>query len=297
MAAAAAHQQWNFLDLPTRLTSLDRAKFVILPIPYERTTTFQKGTAGGPAAVIHVSAQVELWDEECERETSELGIFTAPPIPSGSPPPPEELHTHVQPEVARYLERGKFVVSLGGEHTMALGPVLAHRDRYPGVAVLHVDAHGDLREEYEGTRYGHGCVMRRVLEAGVPLVQVGIRSLSQEEAALGKAGKVRTFYMHQTRPFVDHIDKIVAALPKDVYVSIDVDGLDPAQMPGVGTPEPGGLLYHELLALLKRTSRERRIVGADINEVRPLAGEVRTEFSAARLAYRLMGYVAQANGW
>ncbi|MCI0339598.1 MAG: agmatinase [Planctomycetales bacterium] len=288
---------WNFLDLPSRLTGLEKAKVVILPIPYERTVTFLKGTGTGPAAIINASSQVELYDEELGRESSEVGVFTAPSIPSGSAPPPEELHTVTAPEVARYLARGKFVLSLGGEHSITLGPVLAMKDAFPGVGILHFDAHGDLRNEYEGTRYGHGCVMRRCLEAGVSITQVGIRSLSAEEAELGRSGKVRTFFMHKTRPFLEHLDDVVKALPKTVYVSIDMDALDPAYAPGVGTPEPGGLEYHEVLALLRGVAKERRIVGADITETRPLPNEVLTEFTAARIAYKIVGYVAESAGW
>lgn len=289
---------WNFLDLPPAQSRLADSRVVILPIPYEETTTYQKGTVGGPAAVIAASAQVEVWDEELGREVAQIGIFTAPPIPGGTAPAPEELHHSTLPEVGRYLDREKFVLALGGEHTIALGPVLAHHERFPGLAVLHFDAHGDLRDEYHGTHYGHGCVMRRVHEAGVPLVQVGIRSVSEEEAALIAASdRITTFYAHEHRDLAEATAAIIDALPEDVYVSIDVDAFDPSVMPGVGTPEPGGLFYPEVLALLRAVSRKRRIVGADVNEIRPLPGESRTEFTAARLAYRIIGYVAESRGW
>lgn len=289
---------WNFLDLPPAQSRLDGSKAVILPIPYEATTTYGKGTAGGPQAIIEASTQVETWDEELGRETCEAGIFTAPPIPSRTPPAPEELHHVTLPEVTRYLDRDKFVLSLGGEHTISLGPILAHHERWPGLGVLHFDAHGDLRDAYEGTHYGHGCVMRRVHDAGVPLVQVGIRSLCKEEADLIAASDgITTFYAHATRPLAAHTEAIVAALPEHVYVSIDMDAFDPSVAPGVGTPEPGGLYYPEVTALLRTVARERRIVGADVNEVRPLPNEARTQFTAARLAYRLLGYVAESRGW
>jgi agmatinase len=289
---------WNFLGLPPAQTRLDDAKFVILPIPYEETTTYQKGTASGPAAIVAASQQVEWWDEELERETAELGVFTAPPIPSGSPPAPEELHGLTQPETERYLARDKFVLSLGGEHTISLGPILAHHARWPELGILHFDAHGDLRDEYEGTKYGHGCVMRRVHEQGIPLVQCGLRAVSREEAELIRDSDIITaFYAHNSRPLQNHLEAIIAALPKHVYVTVDVDGLDPSVMPGTGTPEPNGLGYREVLDVIRAVSRERTIVGADVNEVRPLPDHAQTEFAAARMAYRIMGYVAESRGW
>jgi len=289
---------WNFLGLPPEQTQRDTAKFVILPIPYEETTTYQKGTASGPAAIIDASQQVELWDEELERETSELGVFTAPPIPPGAPPAPEELHLLTQPETERYLARGQFVMALGGEHTISLGPILAHHARWPGLGVLHFDAHGDLRDEYDGTKYGHGCVMRRVHEQGIPLVQCGIRAVSREEAELMRDSDIITaFYAHDARPLQQHTESIIAALPPHVYVTVDVDGLDPSVMPGTGTPEPNGLGYREVLDVIRDVAKARTIVGADVNEVRPLPGHAQTEFAAARLTYRIMGYVAGARGW
>jgi agmatinase len=289
---------WNFLGLPEERTRLDTARFVVLPIPYEETTTYQKGTASGPAAIVEASQQVELWDEELERETSDLGVFTAAPVPGGPPPAPEALHGLTQPEVARYLERDKFVLSLGGEHTISLGPILAHHAVWPDLGTLHFDAHGDLRDEYEGTKYGHGCVMRRVHEQGIPLVQCGIRAVSREEAELIRdSDRITTFYAHQARPLQQHIDAIVAALPQHVYVTVDVDGLDPSVMPGTGTPEPNGLGYREVLDVIRAVAEARTLVGADVNEVRPLAGHAQTEFAAARLAYRIMGYAAHTRGW
>lgn len=292
--------EWNFLGLPEEQTGLAGARFVILPIPYEETTTYQKGTAQGPAAIIAASQQVELWDEELERETADLGVYTAPACPAAGapPPPPEALHGLTQPETARYLAQDKFVLSLGGEHTISLGPVLAHHAKWPDLGLLHFDAHGDLRDSYEGTKYGHGCIMRRVHEQGIPLVQCGIRAVSREEAALIRESDIiTTFYAHNARPLQNHIEAIIAALPAHVYVTVDVDGLDPSVMPGTGTPEPNGLGYREVLDVIRDVAKARTIVGADVNEVRPLPGHAQTEFAAARMAYRIMGYVADSRGW
>jgi len=210
----------------------------------------------------------------------------------------EHLHPLTQQVVTEYIAAGKFVVSLGGEHTISLGPILAHSDRYPDMGVLQFDAHSDLRDEYEGTRYGHGCVMRRVHDEGIPIVQCGIRALSQEEAHLIRDSKlITTFYAHSAHPLQKHMQSVIDALQPNVYITLDVDALDPSIMPGTGTPEPNGLGFREVLDVIREVSHQRTIVGFDINEVRPLQDTTQTEFTAARIAYRIMGYVAESRGW
>jgi agmatinase len=285
----------NFGGLKPEWSDPARARFVVLPAPYDGTTTFLKGTRHGPRAVITASQQVELWDEELERETYLDGIATLP-FPAIEDAPPEAVPDVLDALARPHMERGQCVVTIGGEHSVSLGPIRAAKRAWPDLSVLHVDAHGDLRAEYDGTPFGHGCVMRRVLEdVRAPIVQVGIRSLSPEEATLVRAGRVRTFYAHKTREVARAADEIVAALPtRDVYVSVDIDAFDPSLVAGTGTPEPGGLGWWDMLALLRAVARARRVVGFDLVETLPLAGQAVSEFVAARLIYRFMGYVAGA---
>ncbi|MGH7150999.1 MAG: arginase family protein, partial [Planctomycetota bacterium] len=202
--------------------------------------------------------------------------------------------------------RGQVHVILGGEHSISLGPIRAAKARFPSLGVLHFDAHGDLRDEYEGTRYGHGCVMRRVLESKVPIVQVGVRSLSSEEAAVTRrarpgaverppAGESLTFYAHDLASFGDALPAAIAScLPDPVYLSFDVDALDSSLMPATGTPEPGGLLWEPVLRIIDAAARARRIVAMDFVELMPRPGLHACEFLTARLAYRAIGSVVRA---
>lgn len=283
----------NFAGLRPEHSSLESARFVVLPAPYDGTTTFLKGTAAGPRAVITASQQVELYDEELERETYLEGIATLP-FPPLEREAPERVPDILEALAAPHFEAGRCVVTIGGEHSVSLGPIRAAKRMAPDLSILHIDAHGDLRAEYAGTRYGHGCVMRRVLDdLGAPIVQVGIRSLSPEEAELIRARRVRTFFAHRLRDFESHVGAIVSALATpDVYVSIDVDAFDPSLVAGTGTPEPGGLSWWDMLALLRAVAHARRVVGFDVVETLPLPGQAVSEFVAARLIYRFMGYVA-----
>jgi agmatinase len=287
----------NFGGLPPELSNPETARFVVLPAPYDGTTTFLKGTRLGPRAVITASQQVELYDEELERETFRAGIATLA-FPAIEDERPERVPEILEALARPHFEAGRCLVTIGGEHAVSLGPIRAAARATPRLTVLHLDAHGDLRAEYDGTPFGHGCIMRRVLEdVGLPIVQVGIRSLSPEEAAVIREGRVRTFFAHATRDVAAAAGEIVAALPThDVYVSIDMDAFDPSLVAGTGTPEPGGLSWWDMLALLRTVATARRVVGFDVVETLPLAGQAVSEFVAARLAYRFMGYVAASAG-
>lgn len=280
-----------------------RARFAVLPVPYEKTTTYGRGTRNGPAAILEASRQIELYDERGGDEPCHAGITTLPPVEFDGPP--EALAEILEARVGEILDRGQVPVLLGGEHSITLGPVRATRRRHPGVGLLHFDAHGDLRDAYEGTQYGHGCVMRRALETGASIVQVGIRSLCAEEAALARRalpGKVRppgegevlTFYMHDLDAFGAEIpDVVVSALPDPVYLSVDLDAFDSAILPSVGTPEPGGLAWNPVLRILDAVARARRVVGLDVVELMPIAGLHAPDFAAARLVYRAIGAIVR----
>jgi len=281
----------NFLGIPAEFDDAARSRFAILPVPYEKTTTYARGTAGGPAALLEASRQVELFDEELEQETWREGIHTAEPFVW------DGEHAGMAAALARrYAElhgQGRVVAMLGGEHSITLGPILALKERYPKLSVLHVDAHGDLRDEYEGTRFGHGCVMRRVLEH-VPIVQVGIRSLSTEEVeVIRRDPRVGTLFAHQYADGELPVKQVVDALTDDVYVSFDLDAFDPSLVPAVGTPEPGGLGWWQALRLLREATRRRRVVGFDVVELMPIPGQPASDFVAARLTYRMFGYLTR----
>jgi agmatinase len=273
-------------------TNPEEAGFWVVPVPYERTTTFQRGTAFGPAAILEASGQVEFHDEELGVQPLRAGIHTAAPFVVEETPEP--FCRRLEAAYADWCHDDRVVAVLGGEHTVTVGPVRALANRWPGLGVLQIDAHADLRDSYEGSAFSHACVARRLVEV-TPVVQVGIRALSGPEAKfLRETSRVQAFPAHA---LPDDVSRRVAdALPERVYVTLDIDGLDPSEAPGTGTPEPGGLRYREILDLLREVCRTRRVVGFDLVEVRPLEGSAVTEFLAARLVYKLMGYIATRGG-
>jgi len=269
------------------------ARFVLVPVPYERTTTYRTGTAQGPAALLAATEQVELFDEETRTEPVALGVHLAKSI--AVPGLPDELAPVLEEAVAPHFAAGRLVGCLGGEHSISLGPIRAAARRHPGLGVLQVDAHPDLRDEYEGTRFGHGCVMRRVLdlpEVG-RLVPVGLRSVSDEDDEVLRAdARVQPLYAYEIAGRRDWIDAVVDALPEVVYVSFDLDGLDPAIIPGTGTPEPGGLDWWTALALLRETFQRRKVVGFDIVELLPEPPSVVSDAAAAHLLFKMLAYAS-----
>jgi len=269
----------------------DQAETVLIPVPYEATTTYGKGTAGGPAALLEASTQVELFDVETRALPHARGIHTAPPVLCDRAMP-DALADRLQETAGMHMDAGRLVGCLGGEHSISLGPIRAAADRNPGLGILQVDAHPDLRDEYEGTRYGHGCVMRRVLEHdGVgALVAVGLRAVSDEEfAIIGQDRRIHPFYAFRLQDRGgEWIQQVVDRLPNNVYISFDLDGLDPSLLPGTGTPEPGGLFWWETMALLGAVAKNRRVVGFDVVELIP---EAVSSFIAAKLVFKLLAYL------
>jgi len=273
--------------LPVR-RSFDQSRVVILPVPVDRTTSYVGGTRNGPHEILQASSHMELWDEELQVDVHPIGIYTLPEmeLPFGEMEPLVEEIERVAYEV---VGRGKFLAALGGEHSITPPLVSAVARKYPSVSVLQVDAHADLRESYMGTRHNHACAMRRTLEFA-RITQVGIRSLSVEEADVVAQLNTTVFYDVSMRREANWIDKVVESLGPEVYVSIDVDGMDPAIMPATGTPEPGGLSWTEITALLRATAERRRIVACDIVELSPIAGMVAPTFLCAKLLYKLITY-------
>jgi agmatinase len=279
----------NFLGLEERFAAYRDARFAVLPIPYDATTTFGVGARDGPRAIITASQQVELFDEHVGREAHRAGVATLPPLESDARGP-EAMHARVYAAARRVVQDGKFLIGLGGEHSITSGLVRAVKTRHKRVSVLQLDAHADLRDSYQGTPFSHACVMRRIHDLSVPAVGVGIRNYSAEEARFIKSAGKTIFSARQCRESA-WIGGAVGQLSDEVYVSIDIDAFDPAYAPGTGTPEPGGLDWYQVVELLEAVTRSRRIVGADVVEVRPIPPNTVTEFLAAKLVYRLIGLV------
>jgi agmatinase len=281
-----------FGGLDASITNLETAHAVILPVPYDGTTSYMSGARLGPRAIITASQSMELYDEELGA-FYEHGIHTLPDLEVLADA--KSMIDRVHDAVAWGLELDKTVITLGGEHSLTSGPVRAYAKKFPKLSVLHFDAHGDLRMELQGTPWSHGCVMRRVREM-VPAVQVGIRSISEEEAEAIGEHDWPMYSARKTKDMKGDYAPIVDALTDDVYVTVDLDCFDPATVPGVGTPEPGGLDWYEVTGVIAQVAKKKRIVGFDIMELMPLGGQVRSDFLAARLTYRLWGWSLVSQG-
>ncbi len=283
----------TFLDTPPSEADPGDARVFVIPVPYDSTTSYKTGARHGPAAIIDASRHLEDYDIELDRDITEVGIHTTPEVQPNMDGPKAMVET-VSAAVKSAASRGKLTAILGGEHTVTVGAVQAYSDLYEDLSVLYIDAHADLRESYQGTRWGHASVARRIYEI-CRLVLVGIRSISAEEMNFIRGQGIPTQFW-SAQP-TDNIRAAISLasehLSENVYISIDLDVLDPSIMSAVGTPEPGGMLWHEILALLRAVSREANIIGFDIVELCPPEGPAACAFTAAKLAYKLVGYATQ----
>jgi len=279
----------NFLGLPPARSEYRRSRYAVLPVPYDSTTSFQVGTRNGPRAIITASQQVELFDEELGAEFTAPGIATLETVAPEMAGPKDQVHA-VYVAAKRPVADGKFLIGLGGEHSITGGLVRAVMEKHKRLSVLQIDAHADLRDEYEGTPYSHASAMRRVLDLGASIVPVGIRNYSREEHQFMKARGFTPITGRDCRRGPEWISHAVAMLHSPTYITIDIDGFDPAYAPGTGTPEPGGLDWYQVTELLRAVTRAHRVVAADVVEVMPLPGSMQTEFLAAKLAYKLLAY-------
>jgi agmatinase len=278
---------WFGGALPT-MSSYDDSSAVILPVPLDRTTSYVPGTRNGPRELLLASAQVELWDEEVGVDIHTKGIYTMPEMDLSHGSMAGAI-AHIHQAAAAIMDSGKFLVTLGGEHSITPPLVAAAAARYPGLTVLQIDAHADLRDGYQGEHNSHASAMRRTLESA-PIVQVGIRNISEQEVKDLPGLDTTIFYDWNMRDDPKWMDRVIDALTGPVYVTIDLDGLDPAYMPAVGTPEAGGLAWREALTLLRRTFTEREVVACDVVELCPIPGMWSSNFIAARLVYKLLTY-------
>ncbi|MFH0972077.1 MAG: agmatinase [Candidatus Micrarchaeota archaeon] len=266
-----------------------KCKVVFIPVPFDGTASYKKGTARAPRAIIDASMYLEWFDEELVFEPASLGFCTLKMLPSRGRKP-EEIANSVEKIVSQVIEDGKFPFILGGEHSISAGAFAALKQKIGGFTVLQFDAHTDLRDEYEGSKYSHACVMRRALDLGLGIVQVGVRSLPVEnhEWMQKNMAGVKTFYAKDKAEW--KISEIIAACGKKVYVSFDVDAFDSSIMPATGTPEPGGIAWADAMAILREVGSKREIIGADVMELLPTPGLHACDFLAAKLAYKIIGY-------
>jgi agmatinase len=271
----------------------EHARIAIIPAPLEYSVCYMKGTQFGPQAILDASSQMELYDEELDCCPIEAGIYTYPALNYTGMDHATALQT-TGDAVRQALRNGQIPLTLGGEHSLSAPTIAAVYEQYPDLTVVHIDAHGDLRDEYEGTPLSHASIERRVVDMGIPLMEIGIRSFSPEEAAFMQTQPdVAIVWAYQMAKGTAHIPW--ERLGAHTYVTIDLDAFDPAEMPAVGTPEPGGLNWYQVLDIFKEICQRTTIVGMDVVELCPMEGQTRAEFLAAKLVYKMIGYRLYAN--
>ncbi len=276
----------NFCGLPSKHSTYHSSGIVLLPVPFDMTSSWIKGAAKGPKAIIEASKNMELYDIETDAEVYTKGIHTAKEITSKTS---RGMIGNVYKQVKNVLDDNKFPVVLGGEHTVSLGAIKAHAEAVERISILHLDAHTDMRDSYEGSKYSHASVMARAKEITKDIVSVGIRSMDSSE--LGNIDRNNIFYASEIRKSKDWIKRAVSKLSKNVYITIDLDVFDPSIMPSTGTPEPGGPGWYDVLDLLESVSEKKNIVGFDIVELCPSKNNVAPDFLAAKLIYKLLSLV------
>lgn len=287
----------NFLALEDpQFYTYENSRFVIQQVPYEHTSSYLEGSAKGPGAIVEASHFVEFYDEEIDREAfRDGGIATLPALDFQGKVDAEAIEL-IEKATDYLINDGKFVISLGAEHTVTLGFVKSHMKKYGNISVLQIDAHSDLRQSYHGNIYSHAAVMARVHDLGLNLVQIGIRAQCKEEAELIKSSSnIHTFYAHQVRSNPNWMDDAIACLGDTVYITIDADGFDPAVVPCVGTAEPNGLYWDETVRFLRKVVASRKVVGFDVVEIAPQEGQILSEYTCAKLVYKIIGMLTSKN--
>ncbi len=277
-----------FLASPAKFHDLNRAKVVVVPFPYEGGISYGTGTSGAPGAILEASGQLEFYDEVLGAEPLDVGIATveAPRIPSD----PEGMIETMEKTIRDLLKRDKFVVVMGGDHSITSGHVRALKERYGSLGVIQLDAHADLREIYDGSPLSHACVMARIREITPYTVQVGIRSISAEEAKLVHQEKLSLCTMHQWRTGMFNLKDALKRLPEKVFITVDVDVFDWSVIAKTGTPEPGGFLWDEAMSILKSIFNTKEVVGFDVVELSSRDGDLNGPFAVAKLIYKMIGF-------
>lgn len=275
----------TYAAIPSEYATLAKSKIVLIPVPYDGTSTWVKGADKGPEAFLNASENMELYDIETGTEVYKHGVFLADPVTENSSP--EAMVNAVHDITKDYIKRNKFVTLFGGEHSISIGSIRAFNECFPNLTVLHIDAHADLRKEYEGTPYNHACAVYEASQ-NTNLVQVGIRSMDVSETTV--MNEEKTFFAHEMADDEFWTDKVIELLSENVFITFDLDAFDPSIFPSTGTPEPGGLFWYETLDFLKRVFEECNVVGFDLVELCPNPNEKSSDFLAAKLYYKMLSY-------
>jgi len=275
----------NFLELEDEFSNYETSKVAVLPVPYEKTTTYMKGAAKGPGAILKASRQVELYNEELGKNMYDMGICTLNELRIEEKP--ELMVNVVYENVKKLIDDNKFPVVIGGEHSITPGCIKAFAG-LDGFSILQLDAHADLREEYNGTKFSHACAMKRCLDICKNIVQVGIRSLCDEEADFIKENKLKIFWAKDIFDNDKWFDEAISKLSKNVYITLDLDVFDPSIMPSTGTPEPGGMWWYQYMTFINKVIQQKNVVGFDVVELAPVEGSPAPDFLAAKMIYQML---------
>ena len=278
----------NYAGIPDEFAKLEQAKIVLIPVPYDGTSTWQKGADKGPEAFLNASENMELYDIETETEVYKQGVFLADAITENASP--EAMVDAVHAATKSYIKKNKFVTIFGGEHSISIGTIRAFNEMYPSLTVLQLDAHADLRKEYDGSKCNHACALYEASQT-TNLIQVGIRSMDVMETTV--MDKEKTYFAHEMALDDTWTDSAIDQMTDNVFITIDLDAFDPSICPGTGTPEPGGMLWYETLDFLKQVFEEKNVVGFDIVELCPNKVEKSSDFLAAKLYYKMLSYKFQ----
>ncbi|MDX1279188.1 agmatinase [Oceanihabitans sediminis] len=278
----------TYAGIPEEHAKLEQAKIVLIPVPYDGTSTWQKGADKGPEAFLSASENMELYDIETDTEVYKQGVYLADAVTENSSP--EAMVAAVHQATKKYIKRNKFVTIFGGEHSISIGTIRAFNEMYPNLTVLQLDAHADLRQSYEGSTCNHACAVYEASQT-TNLIQVGIRSMDAIEKTVMDEDK--TYFAHEMALDDTWMDAAIDQMTENVFITIDLDAFDPSILPSTGTPEPGGLLWYETLEFLKQVFEEKNVVGFDIVELCPNPSEKSSDFLAAKLYYKMLSYKFQ----
>lgn len=278
----------TYAGIPAEFSTLDQSKIVLIPVPYDGTSTWQKGADKGPEAFLEASENMELYDIETDSEVYQQGVFLADPVTESNTP--ESMVDAVHQITKKYIKKNKFVTLFGGEHSISIGSIRAFNDMFEDLTVLHIDAHADLRQNYEGSTCNHACAVYEASQM-TNLIQVGIRSMDAIEKTV--MNEEQTYFAHEMAEDDSWMDSAIDQMTDNVFITFDLDALDPSIMPSTGTPEPGGLLWYETLEFLKQVFEEKNVVGFDIVELCPNKNNKAPDFLAAKLYYKMLSYKFQ----
>ena len=280
----------TYAGIPEEFAKIEKSSIVLSTVPYDGTSTWQKGADKGPEAFLKASENMELYDIETDSEVYRNGIFMADPVTENSSP--EAMVEAVYSLTKKYILRDRFVTTFGGEHSISIGAIRAHNEVFQNLTVLQIDAHADLRKEYEGSNYNHACALYEANE-NTNLIQVGIRSMDVAEKRV--MNRANVFFAHEMAQDKFWMDVAIELMTDNVYITIDLDGFDPSICPATGTPEPGGLMWYESLEFFKKVFEQKNVVGFDIVELCPNENEKSSDFLAAKLYYKLLSYKFELN--